>query len=79
MPADYLVPGAAHMDIAGPLAHFAEHGYARLGRVLSDAGAKALGERADALMMGERILSWPLLPERYGDRELRRPCVQEGI
>ncbi|MCP4810511.1 MAG: phytanoyl-CoA dioxygenase family protein [Proteobacteria bacterium] len=39
-------------DLGPELAHFAEHGYARLGRVLSDEGAVALAERADDLMMG---------------------------
>lgn len=55
MPAEYLLPGAASLDLTGPLAHFAEHGYARLGRVLSDAGAEELGARVDQLMMGEIV------------------------
>ncbi|MFS8065104.1 MAG: phytanoyl-CoA dioxygenase family protein [Byssovorax sp.] len=55
MPAEYLLPGAVDLDLAGPLAHFAEHGYARLGPVLSDEGAKELGARVDQLMMGEIV------------------------
>ena len=55
MPAEYLLPGAASLDLTGPLAHFAEHGYARLGRVLSDVGAEELGARVDQLMMGEIV------------------------
>ena len=55
MPAEYLLPGAVDLDLAGPLAHFAEHGYARLGPVLSEEGAKELGARVDQLMMGEIV------------------------
>ena len=47
-----LLPGAEHLDLTGPLAHLAEHGYARLGRVLDDAGLLALRERAEDLMLG---------------------------
>jgi len=47
-----LLPRAAQLDLAAPLAHLAEHGYARLGRVLDDAGLAALRERADDLMLG---------------------------
>ena len=39
-------------DLTTPLAHFAEHGYARLGIVLEAEGAEALAERATALMQG---------------------------
>lgn len=49
---DYLLPGVERMDLAPVLAHYAEHGYARLGRVLSDVGLAALRERADDLMLG---------------------------
>jgi hypothetical protein len=44
-------------DIAPPLAHYAAHGYARLGRVLSDEGLALLRERADDLMLGR--VSYP--------------------
>jgi phytanoyl-CoA hydroxylase len=47
-----LLPDAARMDISSPLARFAEHGYARLGRVASEAGLRALRQRADDLMLG---------------------------
>jgi phytanoyl-CoA hydroxylase len=56
MPAEeYLLPGAVDLDLTAPLAHFAEHGYARLGPTLSDAGAIELGNRVDQLMMGEIV------------------------
>jgi hypothetical protein len=42
-----------HLDLGPSLTHFATHGYARLGPVLSAEGAQALAERADALMLGE--------------------------
>ncbi|AEI67481.1 phytanoyl-CoA dioxygenase family protein [Corallococcus macrosporus] len=42
-------------DITPALAHYAEHGYARLGRVLGDAGLEALRERADDLMLGRVV------------------------
>ena len=46
-----LLPGAA-IDLPQVLAHFDEHGYARLGRLLSDEGLAVLRRRADDLMMG---------------------------
>jgi hypothetical protein len=52
-----LHPDALALDLAGPLAHLAEHGYARLGRVLSDEGLEALRARADDLMLGR--VSYP--------------------
>jgi phytanoyl-CoA hydroxylase len=45
------------MDLSGPLAEFARYGYARLGRVLSDAGLDALCARAEALMLGRVVHS----------------------
>ena len=47
-----LCVDAEQFDIGTALAHYAEHGYARLGRVLDDAGLEALRERADDLMLG---------------------------
>lgn len=44
-----LCPGR---DLAHVLAHFAEHGFARLGPVLSADDAQTLAARADDLMMG---------------------------
>jgi hypothetical protein len=45
-----LLPAAAALEIAPLLDHFATHGFARLGRVLSDEGLAALGTRVDDLM-----------------------------
>jgi ectoine hydroxylase-related dioxygenase (phytanoyl-CoA dioxygenase family) len=39
-------------DMDSALAHYAEHGYARLGMLLDDEGLAALRERADDLMLG---------------------------
>jgi phytanoyl-CoA hydroxylase len=47
-----LLPGLEELDLTRPLADWAEHGYARLGRVLDDAGLSALRERALDLMLG---------------------------
>ena len=52
MPGDMLVPGAREMDLDSILLHFAEHGYARLGRVLDDEGILALRQRTDDMMFG---------------------------
>ncbi len=52
-----LLPEALHLALDGPLAELAQHGYARLGRVLSDAGLAALRERAEDLMLGR--VSYP--------------------
>ncbi len=47
-----LLPGTAQLDLAAALAHYREHGYARLGRVLGDDGLVSLRERAEDLMLG---------------------------
>lgn len=52
-----LADGAAKVDVQAALDHYAEHGYARLGHVLSDEGLELLRARADALMLGE--VTWP--------------------
>lgn len=52
-----LLPGAQGVDLAGPLAHFAEHGWARVGQALAGDAMAALRARADALMLGE--VSYP--------------------
>jgi hypothetical protein len=51
----FLLPAAASMDLAEPLAELAEHGFARLGRALSDEGITALGQRADSIMLGRSV------------------------
>ncbi len=45
-----LLPTTATLDLDAVLDHFATHGWARLGRVLSDDGRAALGARVDDLM-----------------------------
>jgi hypothetical protein len=52
-----LTPGAERLDLEAPLAHLAEHGYARIGKVLSAQGIEALRERAEELMLGR--VSYP--------------------
>lgn len=52
-----LCVDAEQFDIGPALAHYAEHGWARLGRVLDDGGVEALRERADDLMLGR--VSYP--------------------
>jgi phytanoyl-CoA hydroxylase len=47
-----LIEGARDMDIAPALAHYAEHGWARLGRVASDETLLALRTRSEDLMLG---------------------------
>lgn len=48
---------APTLDLARVLSDYATHGYARLGRVLSDDGLSALRERAEDLMHGR--VTWP--------------------
>lgn len=48
----WLLPKAQTMDVAPVLDHYATHGYARLGKVLSPEGISALRERAQELMLG---------------------------
>ena len=47
-----LIAGA-NIDFAGALSHFAEHGYARLGRLMNDDALSALRARADEIMLGQ--------------------------
>lgn len=49
---DMLLPGAQSIDLSRPLAHFAEHGYARLGPILSAEALQKLRERCDDFMLG---------------------------
>ncbi|HWL86579.1 MAG TPA: phytanoyl-CoA dioxygenase family protein [Polyangiaceae bacterium] len=44
---------ALELTLDGLLAHFWEHGYARLGRVAHEDTVRALSARVDALMLGE--------------------------
>ncbi len=48
----FVEPGAIDRDFRGALEEFRENGFARIGKVLSDEGAKLLGERADDIMLG---------------------------
>ncbi len=48
-----LLPEAEELDLSGLLSSFHEEGFARLGPVLSDAGARALADRVDDLMTGD--------------------------
>jgi phytanoyl-CoA hydroxylase len=71
-PAPMLLPEAQDLDLAAPLAHLAEHGWARLGRLVSDDGLAALRERADDLMLGRRVIDGLFFQAdsptgRYGD------------
>jgi hypothetical protein len=52
VPSELLLPGAEAMDLAAPLAHLREHGYAPLGPVITPDYLALLRERSDALMMG---------------------------
>jgi phytanoyl-CoA hydroxylase len=45
----------AELDIAGSLAELERAGVARIGRMLSDAGLRALRDRAEALMLGRVV------------------------
>jgi ectoine hydroxylase-related dioxygenase (phytanoyl-CoA dioxygenase family) len=45
-----LLATESSLDLEAALAHFAAHGWARLGRVLADEGLAALGTRIDDLM-----------------------------
>jgi phytanoyl-CoA hydroxylase len=48
-----LVPGADRTDLTLALAHYAEHGWARIGRVADEGALEALRQRADDIMLGK--------------------------
>lgn len=50
-----LRPEASSVDLDAALAHFEEHGWARLGRTMTDEALRLLGERADELMLGRVV------------------------
>jgi phytanoyl-CoA hydroxylase len=50
-----LLDPSANIDVERALAHFAEHGYAPLGRLMSDEALSALRQRADDLMLGKVV------------------------
>ena len=58
-------------EVDSALAHYAEHGYARLGVLLDEAGLAALRERTDDLMLGRVALPGALLPAGRAHRPLR--------
>ncbi len=50
-----LRAGAEALPLHEPLAHFAEHGYARLGPVASEEELELLRRRADEIMLGQVV------------------------
>lgn len=52
MRGDVLLRDLTQDELARALAHYAEHGYARLGRLLDEAGLSALRARSEDLMLG---------------------------
>ena len=72
-----LLPEASALDLATPLAHFAEHGWAGLGKILDEAALEALRTRADEIMLG-RVTYEGLFFQResrtgrYDDLELNK-------
>jgi phytanoyl-CoA hydroxylase len=78
-----LIPETEQLDLTPVLEHFVEHGWARLGRVLSDEGIEQLRARADDLMAGR--VTYPGLffqaeaeSGRYQDLELGKGFVGPG-
>jgi ectoine hydroxylase-related dioxygenase (phytanoyl-CoA dioxygenase family) len=51
-----LLPHAEAIDLEPVLSHFREHGYARVGSVVSPDYLARLRKRADELMLGERVI-----------------------
>ncbi|MCL2448310.1 MAG: phytanoyl-CoA dioxygenase family protein [Polyangiaceae bacterium] len=51
-----LAPGALDIDVDAALAHYRAHGWARLGRALGDEWLAEMRARADAIMLGERVV-----------------------
>lgn len=50
-----LLPSAASLDLGAPLAHYREHGWARLGPTIAEDALLALRERARQIMLGEVV------------------------
>jgi hypothetical protein len=50
-----LLPAAAALALEEPLRHYREHGWARLGPVMTASALEALRRRAEAIMLGEVV------------------------
>jgi hypothetical protein len=50
-----LTEGATGVDVASAIAHYRAHGWARLGRLASDATLRRLRERAEDIMLGRIV------------------------
>lgn len=50
-----LLPEAERLELGEVLAHYQAHGFARLGRILTDEAIASLAERADDLMLGRVV------------------------
>ena len=55
MLAEALLPGAAALELAGPIARYREQGFAPLGQVVSPDQLQLLRARAEAIMRGEVV------------------------
>ncbi|HEX4447478.1 MAG TPA: phytanoyl-CoA dioxygenase family protein [Polyangiaceae bacterium] len=50
-----MIDGAAAIEVDAAIAHFRAHGWARLGRIATDAALERLRARADDIMMGRVV------------------------
>jgi len=79
-----LIEGASLLDLEGPLAHYAQHGYARLGRVADDATLTELRARADDLMLGRVVIPGMFFQHdaetgRYEDLEYKKGYIGPSL
>jgi phytanoyl-CoA hydroxylase len=84
MPADLLHADAAAVDVVAALAHYREHGWARLGRLASDDTLAGLRERTEQIMRGEVVIDGLFFQHdsgtgRYQDLEYGRGWVGPSL
>ena len=61
------------------IAHYREHGWARLGKLADEETLAPLRARADAIMLGEVTYPGLFFQHDSGDRTLRGPRVRQGL
>jgi len=72
-----LRPEAVCQELEAPLEQLRRDGYARLGRVLSDTGARRLRTRADDLMLGR--VAYPGLFFQHDSKTGRYEDLERGL
>ncbi len=81
---DLLAPSAHALDVAAAVAHYREHGWAKVGLALSEEGAALLRARAEEIMLGKTDRAGLFFQKdtstgRYDDLEYKKGWQGPGL